>query len=585
MNLHVFPLKGTLRAYSFEKLRADFKAALSVAMLDFPQAMAYALVAGLPIQTGLLTSIIGSLLNPFFASSRFVMLGPTNSTAVLLLSSFLAIDLPKANYLAATGMILFMVAVLIITASMLKLVGLLRFVSRSVILGYSTASALLIIINQVSKTCGYSIPAASTFTEVLRYTIQYIQQLDLTTLFLSLCTITSYFIIKRSYKQLPVVPTTLFLMIIVAFILNIAGFELDMLTAITSTTSYFSFPEFNLPLFVQLSQPAFAIAFLIILESFNATKAMAAQGESVDINQQVFSVGICNMVSCFSSGMMVSASLTRSTLNLTGGSRTICSSWISGLLLLISIVALGPLLRFVPRAALSSIILIVGFSIISLSQINIIVRSTKSDATVFFLTLICGLIFRLETAIYIGAAASIVLFLKKASIPQLIEFDFNEEGELAQKTQGKIKVLPEISIVHVEGDLFFGSTDIFLDQARLIYADENLKIIILRMQNAHCIDATSAIAIADLAQFAKQKGRLLIISGALPEVQTVLTSSGLLNLIGPENVFPYYPQAPNKSIRLALLRAQEILGVHTETKIKLFVQPKSDDESPTLTCI
>jgi SulP family sulfate permease len=575
-----FPLRNTFRNYSLDKLKSDFKGGLTVAMLEFPQGMAYAMVAGLPIQTGVYTSIIASWCGPFFSSARFGMFGPTNSTAVLLLSSFLAIDLPKFQYLVATSLVLIMVATFLMLAAVLRLGSLIRFVSRSVTSGYVTASLLLIIVNQLSRVCGYSVPSASTFIEVFKFNIQHLLEIHPPTLILSCLTGVTYFGLKNFYPRIPPIPATLVLIVGITAIFRLYTPNLDMLTVIEAGGWGLSFPELNFTLFSQLVQPAFAIAFLTILETSTASKALETQtGDHIDLNQQLFSLGACNLVNSFGSGMIASGSLTRSMLSLNGGSRTILSSFFSGSLLLLGLIFVGPCLNYVPRAALSTIILIVAASLINMRQIKIMMRCTKSDATVFILTFISGLIFHLETAIYLGATASIILFLQKASVPQLIEFDFNEQGELTEKPKYKAKGIPEISIVHVEGDLFFGSTDIFLEQARRLYEDSNVKVILLRMRNAHCIDATSAIAISDLAKFAKEKKRLLIVCGALPEIENVLRNSGLMETIEEENFFPYFPENPNKSTRLALIRAQKILGIDTKANIKLFIKAEEDPQA------
>ena len=134
-------------------------------------------------------------------------------------------------------------------------------------------------------------------------------------------------------------------------------------------------------------------------------------------------------------------------------------------------------------------------------------------------------------------------------------------------------------MVHVEGELFFGSIDIFLDQTRLICESPNLKVIILRVRKALTIDASSAMAIADLTRFAREHDRALIVSGANEQVENVLIKSGTMELLGRENFFPFCHENPNISTRNALKRAQEIMGVK-DAKITLFAAP-TERESAT----
>jgi SulP family sulfate permease len=128
--------------------------------------------------------------------------------------------------------------------------------------------------------------------------------------------------------------------------------------------------------------------------------------------------------------------------------------------------------------------------------------------------------------------------------------------------------LPQISIVHVEGDLFFGAADLFRKQVSRIAEDPSLAVIVLRMRNARNLDATSVCALEELIKFTREKGRHLIVSGAGRQVFRVLRKSGVLDVLqadcdrskGESNIFIYEPKNPNISTRKALMRAQKLLG-------------------------
>ena len=91
----------------------------------------------------------------------------------------------------------------------------------------------------------------------------------------------------------------------------------------------------------------------------------------------------------------------------------------------------------------------------------------------------------LNTAIYVGVGTSIILFLKKVARPEMVEYTFNKEGQLAEMDKPEQRSVPQVSIVHVEGELFFGAADLFHDQMRRICEEPNLKIVVLKMRNAH----------------------------------------------------------------------------------------------------
>ena len=142
--------------------------------------------------------------------------------------------------------------------------------------------------------------------------------------------------------------------------------------------------------------------------------------------------------------------------------------------------------------------------------------------------------------------------------------------------------LPQISIVHVEGDLFFGAADLFRKQVSRIAEDSSLAVIILRMRNARNLDATSVCALEELIRFTRENGRHIIISGASREVYRILRKSGLLSLLqentteDESNFFLLEPKNPNMSTRRALMRAQQLLGCH-EADISIFTTQPSHE--------
>lgn len=576
-----FPLRKTLRGYNFSKARADSRAAVNVALLDFPQGMAYAMIAGLPVQMGIYCSALASLTGPLLASSRFIMIGPTNATAVLLLSAMVSLNLPAGvTTLQVLPLLLLMVGVFMLIGAFLRVASLVQYISRAVVTGYITAAAMLIIVNQVKQVLQLDIPRAPSFIEVCKLTAAHIHELHWGALLVGVLSLAIYIPAKRYLKALPNVAFTLIVISGLMPLLESWGIQgVAMIDPIPADGWNFSMPHFNFDIMSQMANAAFAVAFLSILESSSIAKTLAARsGDRVNINQQMLSIGFANVINAFGSGMAVSGSLTRSVLNFASGARTPIASMFSGLILIVGLFALGRYIEYIPRPALAALVIAVGISLINREQIRIMMRATHADATAFLVTLISGLLFSLDTAIYLGAAASIILFLHKVSKPDLEEIAFNESGELSAAPQKSKEQKPEISIVHVEGDLFFGSAEIFLDQTRLLVQDDRLKIIILRLRNARHLDATSALAVGDFIRFANKQGSHILVSGVQPAVETVLRRSGMMEVIGEENFFAYVAENPNISTRNALKRAQELLGGQ-KADITLFAKPKAEDKS------
>ncbi|MFC4995416.1 SulP family inorganic anion transporter [Rubritalea tangerina] len=590
--LDPFPIRHCLGDLKPKGIAADAKAALNVALLSLPQGMAYAAIAELPIFYGIVCSIIAAFIAPIFASSRFTILGPTNATAFMVFSFF--VSHPEINLeskMLMMPLLVFMVGALSVAGAFFKVADLLQYVSRSVLVGYITGAAILIVTNQLKHLLGIAEPmsevGAKTFFSIVQATANLNHLYQWEPFLMGVGTLILYLVLQR---KLPVLPNFAICLTLVTIVSTLLRYFLpEQMAPITTFTSFQSFdlspsvPTLDFDLISSLFGVAFAIAFLASLENTVMGKSLGSRsGERPDVNQDMLAVGMANLGSSLLAPMPASGSLTRSALNFESGAKSRFASIYNALLCLVGFWALIqlPIVENIPKAALSGLVIGIACSLIKWHNIRICLRTTHDDALVVLTTFGATLITRLDYAIFTGVALSITLFLRKASKPHLIEYEVSDEGDLRELDAKKGRPNPAISIVHVEGDLFFGAADLFRTQVQRTAADPNLKVIILRLKNARHLDATSVIALESLVRHMREQGRFVLISGATREVYKVLKLSGALDTIqdgcdrseGETNVFIYSPSNPNLSTRDALIRAQELLGTK-KADIKIFYDP------------
>lgn len=549
-------------------LLRDARSGLNVALLAFPQGMAYALVAGLPIHYGITCSIVAAIVAPIFSYSRYPILGPTNATAFMIFSYFLIYS-DSSQVVSLMPLLVLMVALILLTGAFFKVADLVQYVSRAVIIGYIAGAALLIIANQLNHVFGIDTEKeARSFFTILFGLFDRLDESNNASILLGLGTMISYFVLRRTMKALPTFAITLLLATIVNYFL---GENLSIETfkgkqeggTFLPDWSVFHSPSDLIDKVWELSGVAMGLAFLITLEISVVTKSIASRtGDSPKLNKDIFGSGMANIGCAFLSGMPASGSLTRSALNLSSGASGKLSSVFSGLICGIGIWILSMIyfIGYIPKCALSALVIAVALSLFDWKQIIVCLWATRSDAFTFLVTFGSALIMPLHVAIFIGAATAVALFLRKAARPELVEYDMGSSGQLNELKSGEARTSPAISIVHVEGELFFGAAELFRNQIQSTASDPNLKVIILRMKNARHLDATSVIALEELVTFLRGEGRELLISGVMKEVYKVLKSSGAVQFIGRENIFPGSISNPNLATKNALKRAQEIIG-------------------------
>ncbi len=567
------PYRGELQGYSAGKLGNDTRAGLNVALLALPQGMAYALVAGLPIHFGITCSVVAAMISPLFAGSRHPILGPTNATAFMVFSYFAVSQ--DGTDVAIMPLLVLMVGLILIVGALLRVADIIQYVSRSVIIGYIAGASLLIIANQLRYVLGVGPSGGSSFFTIASGTLMQFKETNWATLLLGTGTLVAYFVLGKFMKGWPTFALALLMATVISTLFNlqqnfsVETFNTVNLGSLLPDLSIFSrtglFDEI-----AQLSGLAFGLAFLASLENSVMSKTLSSRtGENPDMNQDMLGAGAANVGCSLLSGMVASGSLTRSALNYSSGAATRLASIFSALFCVVGLLLLAPMIRFIPQCALAALVIAVALTLINWRQMRICFRATRSDASTLMVTFFAALAMPLHVAIFIGTGTAVALFLRKAARPELVEYNLGEGGQLNELRAGEGRGIPSISIVHVEGELFFGAAELFRSQIQSTASDPSLKVVILRMKNAHHLDATSVIALEDLVLFLRENGRELIVSGVMKEVYRVLKNAGSVELIGKDNIFPGSVDNSNLATRNALKRAQEILGTR-DADVRIF---------------
>lgn len=569
-HLRYFPLRSSLAGYNANKATSDLRAGLNVALLAFPQGMAYAAIAGLPIQYGIFGSAVAALLGPILSGSRFIVLGPTNATSVLVFASFLGMGIvDQSEKLGLISLIVLLSGIFLVLGAFLKVANLIQYISRSVVTGYITAAAIYIIINQLKKALGFefTLPEGSTFLTVIWLTIKNLPMTHWPTLAISLVTAGMFWCLQRWFRALPNVAITLVIVSAIAFgfnsFLDTQGFAttIKTLSAIDATQWTVSLPPLQGDLVSRVASVALVIAFLSVLEGTSIGKSLASRaGQKLDSNQEMLGMGLANIGCALYQGMPASGSLTRSQLNWNSGAATPLASIISGLLCAIGAYALGPYIKYIPVSVLGVLVIAIGLSLINRHVLRVVWNATGSDRIVFITTFAAALLIRLDFAIILGTGTSVLLFLRKAAQPELTEFSPDGEGQLAPAGSGSPSSAPEISIVHVEGDLFFGASELFRDQMRRVCEKPALKVVLLKMRNAYHLDATSVLALEELVRYMREQNRTLLVSEVRKDAVRIFKNSGLIDIIGRENIFPDNPSNPTLATAKALKHAMQFMG-------------------------
>ncbi len=588
-----FPFVAELRHYSWEKCRADLLAGATLTLVSIPQAIGFSLILNLPPQPVIAAVIIGGLVGALFFSSHHHVFGPTSSISLIVAATIAANSgvttlepLQLAIYLA------FLIGLIQFLAGLLNFGEITKFISRSVVVGYSTGIGVLLIGSQLHNLLGYDVgPAQSFVTNVVQALINLgTLAIQPWALGIGLLALLAFTAVRRFRPHWPEALLGLALLALLARLFTLwdpaAPFRMvqdeGALHAVIPAFAGFHFGERKLHLLPELAGTAIAISILGMLEATSITKSLAGKsGQKIEPNQELMGMGAANIACAFFGCVPGSSSFARSAVNFQSGARTQMSSMFSSFVVLLVLLFVTPVFNFIPIAALAAHLIRVGVKMINRHQIRIACRSTRSDAIVFVVTLVSCLLLKLDTAIYVGIGVALALFLQKTSTPTLAEYTINPEGQLAELHHPDERPHPQISIIHVEGDLYFGAADLFQQEVRRLAENQDIRIFILRMKNAHHLDASTVMALENLHDYLRLTGRSLLISGSNPTVTRVLRRSGLLDQLGENNLFPAEAN-PVAATRRALLRARELLPAE-KAGVRIFYDTRhlpADSDAP-----
>lgn len=575
-------LKKDIRSYTPRIFFSDMWAGLIVSLISIPQALAYAIVVGAPPACGLVSIIFGTAICALLGSSRHLIVGPNNTTVLLVQAAIASILFTHYRHfseqaqgevaLQIMAALLFFAGVFQILFGLFKLGRVIQFVSQAVVIGYIAGAACVLTFDQLYNFFGIhpSDEATSLFEQMVYFFVHLPELHPVTTA----VGVLSVLILITFYKMKLKVPASLAMLIIVTFLVyffdlhKIATQEGSPLIIIGDTWEGRALippietPLFDLRIYNSILPFAFAIALFGMLETTSITKTVAASsGQRLHINQELFALGSSNFVLSFFGALPCSGSISRTLLNYESGAKTRFAAVLSCAIGALFVGFFGFLIQYVPLTALAALLVSTALRVIDLRQIKLCLRATHSDAFVLIITFLSCVFFNLYIAFYIGVVLSIVLYLRKAATPQVVEYSYNEEtDELRPLSAGEKRLKSKMRIINIEGELFFGAVDLFQSTLKAIAEDDtDTKVFILRLKHVRDLDATAALALKQLYDYLRKSGRYLLVASIPPSVWNVLENARLVNYIGRENLFLLDAQNPYQAIEQALDRARKLI--------------------------
>jgi SulP family sulfate permease len=539
--------------YTPAALRRDTLAALTVAAISLPQAMAYALLAGVDPRFGLYSAIVVTAVASVFGSSSHLINGPTSAISLVVFSA-LAIFGPDQRAEAAEAMFLLggMIGVIQILIAVFRLGDLTRYISESVILGFMSAAAVLLAVGQIGNALGLREQGTGAQHVLVRLwlTLTAGDAVNARAAGISAATLLLAVLARRAVRRwrLPQMDM-LGVLIVVGLAAWGAGWSVPDATGRTAIAVAGSVPA-GLPLphlpairlawIGQLAPDALAIACLGLLEALAIAKSIANQTrQTLDFNRQCLAEGLANLTGSVFRCLPGSGSLSRSAINFQAGGVTRLSGILSAIAVALAVLALAPLARYVPKPALASLLLLTAARLIDPARLLYTIRASRQDAGVLVVTVLAALALGLDAAILAGVGVSVLLFVPRAARLKVVELVVDPDGVVRERRPADPPP-GGLLLYDLEGELFFGAApDLDRCFATIMRQAENAhrRLVVLRVKRVRNPDVVSLERLEHFLRTSARRGLVVFLAGVRPDLLTAFERLGFADWLPGDRVF------------------------------------------------
>jgi len=526
-------LIDSIKGYTGKQLVSDLVAGLIVAIIALPLSIALAIASGVSPEKGIYTAIVAGFVIALLGGSRVNISGPTAAFATIVAG--IVAEFGVSGLVIAT----IMAGILLILMGVLKFGSLIKYIPCTITTGFTSGIAVTIVVGQIKDFLGLTFAPGTHAVETMEkveavaHSIGTFNPWALLVGGIGLLILIVWPMLGKIGKK---VPASLIAVIVGTVIVKVFDMNVNTigdLYTISGTLPKFSLPAIDMSLVTALLPSAFTIALLAGIESLlSCVVSDGMIGDRHNSNTELIAQGVGNIFSGLFGGIPATGAIARTAANVKNGGRSPIAGMVHALVLLLVLVVLMPYAAWIPMPIIAAILFMVAYN---MSEWRGFVKLCKTaplaDIVVLVATFVLTVVFDLVVAIAVGMVLAVVFFMKRmADNTRVRVWRKGEDG-----INSRLKSVPDgVMVVEIDGPMFFASSDKFGN----ITADEDTKVLVLRMHDVPALDATATKTLFAIQKQCENAGITLLLSHVNEQPMSVMKRAAFDVAVGEGNFFP-----------------------------------------------
>jgi high affinity sulfate transporter 1 len=533
-------MPGWLRDYRPEWLRPDLLAGLITAAVVIPKAMAYATVAGLPVQVGLYTAFIPMVIYAVLGSSQVLSVSTTTTIAILTGAALAEVS-PDGNMaviVPALATLTLLVGLLLTLGSLLRLGFLANFISEPVLVGFKAGIGLVIVVDQLPKLFGVHY-AKGSFGQNLLSLVQSLPETVVPALVVAALTILLLIGLERFLPRLPAPLVGVAAGIAAMGLLGLGVMGVETVGQIPRGLPGLQLPDLSLA--AALWPAAMGIAVMSFTETAAVGRAFAAPGEPpMQPNRELLATGLGTAGGALLGAMPAGGGTSQTAVNRLSGARSPLAGLVTAGATLLTMLLLAPVISLMPQATLAAVVIVYSVGLIQPAEFRSILAIRRNEFIWALAALAGVVILGTLKGILVAIIVSLIGLAQQVSNPPVYVLG-RKRGTNAFRPLSPEHTdddtFPGLLMLRLTGRLFFANAERVRDRIRPLVEDARPRVVALDLSGVFDLEYTALKMLTEAEARNREQGVELWLVGLTPEVLDVVQRSPLGQALGQERMF------------------------------------------------